>query len=262
MEKEDKDHIKKMLQKGLLSLEEKKKFLGPEWGRKDNYRLKRMYQKGYLSLEEYKNILGPEWEKIDAEIEWKEAYYISKVFGFFFIDSYEIFPEIYKKKNMCKDAQPIKITFLDINQDVYEWEKYNAIMNKCIEMLDNYELLKKTGKSELIKSYKEKGKLTKILHENLSELEELINNNLTDIKSKIELKHLSGELKIKNILQSYEPNVVFSMEKEKVTIDLSYKLAIGDINGTINMGGVSVKFNEELKIIDMYRIRINGPYFA
>jgi hypothetical protein len=202
-----------------------------------------------------------DWEEIDEDDagDFEEVkpeqmvYFFSKVFGFLFIDSTNNYLEIEAKKNMCKDASPIKIGFFGISQKEYDYDEYMIIMEKCIKLLDRYDEIKKKGKKELAKSYNEKEQLTKIIHENLSEIEDLINKCLADEKYKIDLKHLSEVFKIRNIFSSHEPGIRFFVKNEKIETCLEFKLCIDDFAHYINMKNVSIEFDENLKIIKIFR---------
>jgi len=95
--------------------------------------------------------------------------------------------------------------------------------------------------------------LTKIIHENLSEIENLINKCLADEKNKIDLKHLSEVFKIKNIISSHEPEIIFFVKNEKIVTYLEFRLCIDDFAHYINMNNVSIEFDENLEIIKIFR---------
>jgi hypothetical protein len=229
--------------------------------------LKRYFETGQISPNAYNyyvHLLGLDWEEIDEDEDEDEAeypeeretekivFFFSKVFGPLFIDPNEDYLTIKAQKNMCKDAVPIKIIFRGITQKKYGYAQYMTIMEKCIKVLDKYDVIKKKGKKELVKSYNEKGQVTKKLHENLSKIENLINKCLTDEKYRIDLKHLSEVFKIKNIISSHEPGIHFFAENGKIVTTLVFGLSIYDSDHQIYMNDVYITFDENLEIVEIY----------
>ena len=226
--------------------------------------LKRYFESGQISPNAYNyhvHLLGLDWEEADEDesdsFEEKEpekmVFFFSNVFGPLLIDSNEDYLVIEAKKNMCEDALPIKIFFHETSLNEYEYDKYMIIMEKCIKLLDRYDEIKKKGRKELVKNCNEKGQLTKILHESLSEIENLVNKYLTDEKHNIDLKHLSEVFKIRNIISSHEPEIHFYPKNEKIVICLEFKLFIDDNSHKINIANVSIEFDENLEIKEIFR---------
>ena len=114
-----------------------------------------------------------------------------------------------------------------------------------VRKLDEYPKLNKIGKNEIIKSYKQNGKIKDFFVRHFEKWENDVNEILfgNNKNEKIELKHLIEKVNIKKFIEIFNPpDIMFHNRNGKIIISLKYNLP-DQINGLI-----IIELDEMLKL--------------